>query len=364
MPGAVGAPDSRGVLPVALFAEGWTPSRIPGTSRLLVDALGEAATASGIGVMLEDGIFIGDAGPEIDAPPDPGSPDVGSPDVLLGRLDHEMLPLLAHHVGSPLRWDHLEDGFVLVRFEERGAQLQEEAFLSDELPVVALTTVGGQRYCSVLVQSGLLPGQTLTRQEPWVPTYGSEVAHPELRAALPALDELHLTPEEAVTALVDSPHLPGCDEGALRAALVSPADDEWSGRVLSALGLPTLAAEVHEGRSPFAGTYVAPQKALPTVAAAVRGAIPRTADEMRKHGRAGHLVAASLTRPTLALVWILPQLLLALALTLWVTGADPRAWWHWCLALVALAAWFGAITDTVTMVRALLGREGPSTTPR
>ena len=52
------------------------------------------------------------------------------------------------------------------------------------------------------------------------------------------------------------------------------------------------------------------------------------------------------------------------ALTLWVAGADPRAWWHWLLALVALAAWFGAVTDTVTMVRALVRRRRPSDPPR
>lgn len=364
VPGAVGAPDSRGVLPVALLAEGWTPSRVPGSSRLLVDALGEATTASGIGVMLEDGVFIGDDLPEIDDPSVPETPDDGPPDVLLGRLDPEMLPLLAHHVGSPLRWEQLEDGVVLVQLEERGAQLQEEAFLRPELPVVALTTLRGQRYCSVLLKRGLLPGHLLTRQQPWVPTYGPEVAHPGLRAALPALDELHLTPDETVRSLVDSVLLPGCEETALRAALASPGDDAWSARVLAALGLPTVAADVHEGRAVVAGTYVTPQKALPTLTQAVGRSIPRTADEMRQHGRGGRLVAASLTRPALALLWILPQLLLALALTLWVAGADPRAWWHWLLALVALAAWFGAVTDTVTMVRALVRRRRPSDPPR
>ncbi len=178
-------------------------------------------------------------------------------DVLLGRLAEESLPLLARHVGSPLEvWevDAPQGPCVMVRPTEPGARLHEHRFPTPELPVVALTRMGGTRSVTVLTHPGHLPDVFLTHREPWLAALSPDdaadlppVEAAALSRALTWFAAPHLAPDSELSRLV-AVGPPGLDAAAIARALQSPDDDGWWNRVLSTLGVPGVLADLAEGR--------------------------------------------------------------------------------------------------------------------
>lgn len=176
---------------------------------------------------------------------DPASADeTAHPDVLLCRVVDSTLPLLAHDTAS-LRAGHV-DGWTLIRFDEPGVALDEHGWLPGDLPAVLLTRHGPTRSIQVLTRWSDSFGRVLCRDQELTSTFTADEISP---AAAEALTHGHLSPDSAVSEVLASPHFRGVDAVALSRALQSPMDEHWSARVLAVLGLPVLAAEVHEGRA-------------------------------------------------------------------------------------------------------------------
>lgn len=357
--GAVGAADSAGDLPVVLVAQGTHPAVVPGTERLLVDALTEVAEATSGAIMVTDEQMLvtppsmeetWEAVLDSDEAPEPAVSN--PPDVLLARLDPDLLPMLARDVGSPFEWERA-DGFLVVRFEEPSAALHEHGFTKAELPVVTLSLIGGRRWVNVLLARGVLPGLILSCQEPWALTHAPEtVEDPALRTVLDELAERHATPEATIEALLGSPHLPDADETTLRAALAAPDDEQWSARVLTALGLPIHAADLHEGRTALSDPHRVEPQSLRTILRKAVGADRLTDEERwREHGLVGRLQLALIRFPVLTVVVVLLELALAGFIVEWLLSTDERPWWYWFGWVTVTALVVDAVADTVLLVR-------------
>ncbi|WP_162598724.1 hypothetical protein [Nocardioides gilvus] len=357
--GAVGAPSSTGDLPLVVAAQERRPLVVPGTAQLLVDALAEVAEATRGAIMLTDEQTLvtppsmeDDWQAVLDSDERPDPANTNPPDVLLARLDPDLLPMLARDVGCPFIWERAE-GYVVVAFEEPSATLHEHGFTKPELPVVALSLIGGRRHLSVLLARGVLPGTTLSRQEHWALTQAPEtVEEPAMRAMLDEFAVRHVTPEAVIEALLESPHLPHAEEMLLREALVAPDDEHWSARVLTALGLPTHAADIHEGRAILAApARVEPQGLKEVLRSALGERGSADEEEWSRRGLGGRLQLALLRFPVLTVVVILLELALAGFMTNWLLGTDERPWWYWLGWVTVLALVVDAVADTVLLLR-------------
>lgn len=87
-------------------------------------------------------------------------------------------------------------------------------------------------------------GHALTREPDLMPAF-TEMEGP----AMAALTNPHLAAGSDLHAVLAHPRFGDRDPLEVASALQSPMDDGWSARVLTALGLPALAADVHEGRA-------------------------------------------------------------------------------------------------------------------
>lgn len=170
----------------------------------------------------------------------------GVPDVLLTHLVPSALPQLARAVGSGLVAGHV-DGWTLVQFDEDGLPVAEHGWLPGDLPVVHLTRVGDDRYVQVITAFGLrAPHVLLARHGDQVTTYGPDEVDPDL---VDTLVDSHLAPASELHTLLESKHFAHVDARTLAEALQQPMDEQWVTGVLRALGLPTLAGDVLEGRA-------------------------------------------------------------------------------------------------------------------
>lgn len=163
------------------------------------------------------------------------------------------MPLLARRIGCAVDVTTV-DGWSLVRPVNGWAQMHRHRFTDTEVPAVALTVIGGTRYVAVLPTPGYLPGDSLTRLAPWrSPLTAADVAHlPDSdRAATESVLAWFADPQVEPDNALERLRADGfdLDAAAVGSALQSAPDAQWSVRVLSALGLPTLAADVHEGRA-------------------------------------------------------------------------------------------------------------------
>lgn len=357
--GAVGAANSAGDLPWVVAAQGHRPLRVPGTEQLLVDALGEVAeTTAGALMLTDEGMLVTPPSMEenwravLDPEEHSEQAGVNPPDVLLGRLDPDLLPLLARDTGCPFVWERADD-LLVVAFEEPTATLHEHGFTKAELPVAALSLIGGRRHVSLLLTRGVLPGTTLSHPEPWTLSHSPEdVSDPALRAACAEWAELHATPESTIAALLDSPYLPHADEALLREALASPDDDHWSARVLTALGLPSHAADVHEGRVTLSSSQRVEPQSLRAVLRTAVGAGPRAGEERwRAQGPISRLQLAFIRFPALSVVMILLEVALAVFVTTWLLSTEERGWFYWLGWVTVLALVVDVVADTVMLLR-------------
>lgn len=178
-----------------------------------------------------------------------GSDAHAAASVVVSRTPVEYLPSLARAARARVQAVQV-DGWTVARLDE-GAEPQPYLWSARELPALHLHHSGGSRAVRVSARrrwtGEVRPGRGHR------PTFG---AHEVGGLARDMHERLHLPERVAVLealALPSSLQLPGASAAALREAVASPDDAEWFGRVLSALGLPVVAADVAEGRAEMAG---------------------------------------------------------------------------------------------------------------
>ncbi|QCX28614.1 hypothetical protein [Nocardioides jishulii] len=164
------------------------------------------------------------------------------PDVLLCRAVDSSLPLLAHSLGG-LDAGHV-DGWTVALFDEPYVALDDHGWLPGDLPALLLRRDGRTREIQVLTSWSDPVGHALTREPDLVPAF-DEVDDP----AVAALTNPHLAVDSDLRAVLAHPRFRHLDVATVAGALQSPMDEGWSVRVLAALGLPTLAGDLHEGRA-------------------------------------------------------------------------------------------------------------------
>lgn len=199
---------------------------------------------------LEVEVLLGD---ELHGEVEPEDDEIDeTPDVALCRVVDSSLPLLAHHLG-PLDASHV-DGWTLVRFEQEWVETDDHGWLAGDLPLVLLRRHGRTREIQVVTRWNDTAGHALTREPDLMPAF-TEMEGP----AMAALTNPHLAAGSDLRAILAHPRFRHLDLLEVARALQSPMDDWWSGRVLIALGLPALAADVHEGRAEMPDpTHVGP----------------------------------------------------------------------------------------------------------
>ena len=171
------------------------------------------------------------------------------PDVLLCRLVDSSLPFLAHRTVD-LVAGHV-DGWTLIRFDRAGIDLDAHAWLPSDLPALLLSRDRASRTIQVVTRWNDLFGHTLSRSPSLTTTFEAEEIS---AAAAEALTFAPLSPDSDLSELLASEHFARADAAAVARALQSPMDERWTARVLAALDVPTLAAEVHEGRAEIPGS--------------------------------------------------------------------------------------------------------------
>lgn len=175
---------------------------------------------------------------------DPDAPG----DLLLSRLVPSALPMLAHFAQCGLTTGHV-DGWNVALFDEMGVDLSDEGFLRSEVPAVLLTDTGSRCYVEVLPGWGTFPGIQLTRQPDLEPTFSrNELDHD----VVDGLSNPHLMDGSDLLELLATEPFVELDPATVAAALQTRMDAGWSARVLTALGLPPTAADVHSGRRTLA----------------------------------------------------------------------------------------------------------------
>lgn len=221
-------------------------------------------------------------------------------DVLVSRRVDSFLPMVAHHAEAGLEHAWVE-GWNVARFDRACVDLSDDAWLPHEVPAVVLITDGDTRYVEVLTGWGIFPGEMLTRLLDLTPTFTTdEVDH----RFVPGLANLHLLPDSDLHRVLNSPHFRGRDKAAVAHALQSPPDAGWSARVLAALGLPTLAADVHEGRAELPGARrVEARSGLRTLFDSVVGYHEAGEEEVSRRTPFGKAYAWVQARPAAAGAW-------------------------------------------------------------
>lgn len=167
--------------------------------------------------------------------------DDEAPDVALCRVVDSALPLLAHDLG-PLSASSV-DGWTLVRFDTSWVDVDDHGWMGGDLPLVVLRRSGRTREIQVVTRWTEQHGHALTREPDLMPAF-TEMQGP----AMAALTNPHLAADSDLRAVLSHPRFRHLDLLEVAMVLQSPMDEWWSGRVLTALGLPVLAADVHEGR--------------------------------------------------------------------------------------------------------------------
>lgn len=221
---------------------------------------------------------------------------------------------------------------------------------SDELPAVWLRS---DRSIAVQTAPGPRP-QVVLRHFPAPPPVEllTEEGPGEYSAAMVALHDPQLSSNSEMRLLAEEGWGSGdLDLLAVSEALQSPHDDAWSTRVLESLGLPTVAADVAEGRCEVPGDGTA----LDTWHS-VR-ALEQAADHHpRSASLASRLYGTSTRHPLMALSTIVPEILVGVALIITVLTADTHPWWHWLVVLFALGCLVDAVVDSSMMIARLRRR--------
>lgn len=275
------------------------------------------------------------------------------PDVLVCRTGSDVLPLLARDLSSPLQAVRVGEHLV-VRAVEPNADLHKHGWRAGEGPVIALSGFGGDRYVSVLVGRGVLPGQaTLTRLPMLLPVFAADEVAP---ATVPLLDELadpHLHPDSQLSLLLAQAPYARLDARTVAAAVQSDDGPDWFAGVLTALGVPsevvTIAAGAAEGGDLPDATEVVPAGFWAAVRSSMRLSEQDALDETIRRGPLLRFHAASLRNPWIVLSTVIPELVVGVPALTWALGSTERPWWLVGIGVVAALLIVDAVADLVLM---------------
>ncbi|GAA3896835.1 hypothetical protein [Microbacterium invictum] len=274
-------------------------------------------------------------------------------DVVICRAGTDALPLLARDVSSPLRAARVGE-YLIVQFTAENSDQHEHGWMAGEGPVIALSGFGGDRYVSVLVGRGVLPGQaTLARTATLTPVFApGEVAS----ATVPILEMLgdpHRQPDSQLSALRAEAPFAHVDAQAVSGALQSDDDAQWFARVLTAIGLPddvaALAADVAEGGALPDAIEVEPLGLWAAIRDSLRRFDQDALDQTRRRGPLRRLHALSIRKPLAVLATVIPELAVGIPVLAWVWSSAPRPWWVIAAGVVAVLLIVDAVADLVLM---------------
>lgn len=335
---------------------------VPGPT--LADVVETLAGATGCDVDIAEEFAAGvvEPGPDDEDPAGiewVDMPDDTLPDVVICRSPLDVLPLLARDVSAPLRATRIGEHLV-VQFGP-GAQLHEHGWLAAEGPVIALSGFGGDRYVSVLVGRGTLPGQaTLARAVELTPVFAPDEAAPATAPIIDLLGAPHRQPDSQLSLLRAEAPFAHLDPHAVSAALQSEAPG-WYARVLMAIGMPAevaavAAAAIEDGTLPDDAIEIEPLGFWAALRETVRRFDQDALDDTRRRGPLRRLHARGLRKPLALLATIIPELAIGVPALVWVWTADPRPWWMVVIGVVAALLIVDAVVDIVVMIRRLTRR--------
>lgn len=247
----------------------------------------------------------------------------GHPDVVAFRGGSELWPLLARTAGTPVT-ALAADGWSVVNLEDTFTDLSEHAWLGSELPLVHLFRVEDDRFIQVRTDARIDAEEHLLAPLPAVlPTFSTAEVSDE-RAGW--LTSPHLLPDSAARAVAGARAFAHVDLAELAGVLDQPCDGRWSARVLDLLGLPTLVADLHEGRvSPAGGTWVEPAGLLRAGWDMARFYEDAPAEEVRRRGPVGRFYGLTRQRPDIAAGVLVAKTALAAGLLAAGRRRDSRA---------------------------------------
>lgn len=232
---------------------------------------------------------------EAEAPATDGSGT--HPDALMARIPRSFMPQVVHDLGSGASASFV-DGWTVALFDTDAVDATEHAWLGNETPVAQLSRQGETRWIGLLTGWQLTGGPLLTRLTDMVGTFtATDVAHP----LVTAVTNPHLATDSELSALLEAKQFAHLAAADVASALQTPMDENWSSRVLAALGLPTLVADVHEGRTelpdPVRYDVEGPLKALGQM---LKGYEDATDEEIAARSWFGRYYGAVRNRPALA----------------------------------------------------------------
>ncbi|MFS3129855.1 hypothetical protein ACLM5J_15745 [Nocardioides sp. Bht2] len=171
-----------------------------------------------------------------------------------GRSAEEVAQEWAQSAGSPLRYCE-QDGVVVAGFAKPTAALHRLHFGEGQHPVLVLSLIRGLRHLNVLSDGEALPGIVLRPDQPMALSFDAAELRPVFAADGDEFDEFVAwaaaplgVAGSALAELLAESRFADVDAEAVGAAFAAANDADWSARLLTALGLNTTIAEVHEGR--------------------------------------------------------------------------------------------------------------------
>ena len=162
------------------------------------------------------------------------------PDVLVSKVVASTWPMLAYSVGSGFNAGHV-DGWTVALLDEHGVDVSTYAWMPGELPGIQLTRVGDERYVQVVHSATDDVLILLSRYADLEATFDVD--------GFEALTNPHLAPDSEMRRLLATKRFRDVDADRLATALQSTMGEDWSTRVLAALRVPTIAADIMEGRA-------------------------------------------------------------------------------------------------------------------
>lgn len=149
-------------------------------------------------------------------------------------------------------WALATDGWTVVVTDDPTHVLHRPTTWRDrDWPVVVVSAPGTMRLVDVIVgESHTCP---LYGRPPVARTFEPREVAAQWHPALAVLAAPHHRPDSHVAHVLDLPDFAAVDLEGLVHALDQPYDERYLGRVLGALRLPTVAAEVFEGRRDTSG---------------------------------------------------------------------------------------------------------------
>lgn len=180
-------------------------------------------------------------------PPTTSAPASG--EVLMARMSPETLDQVLR-VGTTVSDVALHEHgeWTVARFDPKGVE-PSSGWPAEELPAVWLQGTDQRHIVVVVDNAGEETDDVfLGRWRAPEPVLDMDLVTDEARILLEHLQNPHLGPHGGLADLVAMPFFADVDPVALSAELQSDMDDFWSSRVLKAMGLPTIAADIHEGR--------------------------------------------------------------------------------------------------------------------